>query len=276
MAIYAIGDVQGCFAELQALLEKIDFNPTHDQLWLVGDLVNRGPASLETLRFLKGLGERAVCVLGNHDIYLLKVAATAGLARKRNDTLQAVLEAPDRIELIDWLRTRPLAHLAHGHLMVHAGVLPLWSSEDVISLAAEVQRELSGPRWGWVIDKLWGNQPAVWDERLEGFERMRVIVNALTRMRFCSLRDGRMEFVAKGGEDKAPPGFVPWFTHPLRRSRDVTLVCGHWSALGLRIEDNLLALDSGCVWGGPFTAIRLEDRQVFQVAADPQRRKEAS
>lgn len=268
MAIYAVGDVQGCFDELAALLEKVCFDPAADRLWLVGDLVNRGPSSLETLRFVRALGDAAVTVLGNHDLYLLKIAFSGMSSRKRHDTLQQVLEAPDRDELVDWLRTRPLMHLEGDYAMVHAGLLPAWMPSEARALAAEVEAVLAGDGCQAFLDHLWGNMPKQWDDGLAGHDRLRAIVNAMTRMRFCTA-DGVMEFDAKGPPGNAPANHFPWFALPARASAGVTVVCGHWSALGLRIEHNLLALDSGCVWGEKLTAVRLEDRRVFQVHAGP-------
>ncbi|MCK0511874.1 symmetrical bis(5'-nucleosyl)-tetraphosphatase [Aromatoleum buckelii] len=266
MAIYAIGDIQGCYREFRELIDQCGFDPSNDRLWLVGDLVNRGPASLETLRFVRSLGDAAVSVLGNHDLYLLKIAYAGASGRKRHDTLQQVLEAPDRDELIAWLRTLPLMHLEGDYAMVHAGLLPGWTAERARALAREVEAALSGESCEAFLQHMWGNSPKAWSDDLAGWERLRVIVNAMTRMRFCT-PDGRMEFDAKGPPDSALPNHLPWFAHPNRASSDTTIVCGHWSALGLRREPNLLALDSGCVWGEKLTAVRLEDRQVFQVHA---------
>ncbi|MBC9070374.1 symmetrical bis(5'-nucleosyl)-tetraphosphatase [Thauera sp. CAU 1555] len=266
MATYAIGDVQGCYREFRDLLDKIQFDPARDRLWLVGDLVNRGPASLETLRFVRSLGESAITVLGNHDLYLLKLAYSGAAGRKRADTLQQVLEAKDRDDLVDWLRKRPLMHLEDGFAMVHAGLLPGWSVTQARVLAEEVENLLAGPDWGRLMDHLWGNQPRAWDSSLKGWDRIRVIVNAMTRMRFCS-RDGQMEFDTKGVPEKAPFGHIPWFAHPARASTDTTIVFGHWSALGLKITDNLMALDTGCIWGEKLTAICLETREPVQIQA---------
>lgn len=263
MATYAIGDVQGCYAELCALLEKIGFDRGRDRLWFVGDLVNRGSGSLETLRFVKGLGERAVTVLGNHDLHLIALACGHGRARG-DDTLAAVLEAPDRDELIAWMRTLPLMHVAEGHVMVHAGLLPQWSVEKAAALAREVEEALRGARHEEFLAQLYGSKPEAWHEELDGVDRLRVIVNAMTRMRFCT-PEGRMEFQAKGESSDAPPGYFPWFEVPGRRSAAATVVCGHWSALGLKLLPNLIALDAGCVWGGRLTAIRLQDRALYQV-----------
>jgi bis(5'-nucleosyl)-tetraphosphatase (symmetrical) len=266
MATYAIGDVQGCMRELEALLAQCDFDAAHDRLWFVGDLVNRGPASLEVLRFVRDLGERAITVLGNHDLHLLCLAQ--GVARPRpDDTLDAVLAAPDRDELLGWLRARRLLHAEDGYVLVHAGLLPQWDLPKALALAGEVQDALRGPGYASFLSRLYGSEPSAWDDALTGADRTRVVVNAMTRMRFCS-DTGVMEFRAKGSVDATPPGYRPWFEVPGRRTASRTVVCGHWSALGLRIAPHLLALDSGCVWGGTLSAIRLQDRQVFQVRSD--------
>ena len=263
MAIFAIGDVQGCFEELQALLAAIDFDHDEDRLWFVGDLVNRGPASLATLRFVRDLGGRSVTVLGNHDLHLLALAH--GFAERReDDTLDEVLAAPDRDALLDWLRRLPMIHVEASHILVHAGLLPQWDARRAQSLAAEVEAELRGSRHREFLAQLYGSRPERWSDELQGIDRLRVIVNAMTRMRFCS-PEGVMEFRAKGETANAPPGYLPWFDAPGRKSASNTVICGHWSALGLRIAPNLLALDSGCVWGGKLTAIRVEDRHLFQV-----------
>lgn len=264
MSTYAIGDIQGCFEPFMALLERIAFDPRRDRLWLAGDLVNRGPASLETLRFVRDLGAQAVTVLGNHDLYLLMLAAGAVPQRGADDTLEAILEAPDRDELLAWLRAQPLMHLEGGHAMVHAGLLPAWTVAQARSLAAEAETTLRGPLGLEFLRNMWGSRPAAWQDDLAGWDRLRVVVNAMTRMRFCSPA-GDMEFHTKGEAITAPPGYLPWFAVPGRASADHTIVCGHWSALGLRVEPGLLALDSGCLWGRELTAVRLEDRAVFQV-----------
>ena len=263
MSIYAIGDVQGCFAELQALLEKIGFNRSKDRLWFVGDLVNRGPRSLETLRFVRNLGGTAVTVLGNHDLHLLALAY--GHAKQRpDDSFDAVLAAPDKNELLAWLRELPLLHVEASYVMVHAGLLPRWDVAKARALATEVEAALRGPDYREFLEQLYGSKPDSWREELRGADRLRVIVNAMTRMRFCSV-EGVMDFHSKGETTDAPPGFLPWFEIPQRASAGTTVICGHWSALGLCIKPNLIALDSGCVWGGHLSAIRLEDRKVFQV-----------
>lgn len=265
MAIYAVGDIQGCYSVLQRLLERVAFDPARDRLWVVGDMVNRGPESVQTLRFLMGLGSAATVVLGNHDLYLLMVAA--GHRRlDDDDTLFQVLEAPDRDELLGWVGSRPLMHVEGGHAMVHAGLLPQWTVVQASELAAEVTQVLRGPAADDLLLHLSGNEPAKWSDGLEGIDRYRVVVNALTRMRFCAA-DGRMALQAKGSPMRAPEGTMPWFQVPGRQSGSHTLVCGHWSALGFYRMPGLIALDSGCVWGGKLTAVRLEDSEVFQVQA---------
>ena len=262
MATYAIGDVQGCMTELEALLEACSFDRAIDRLWFVGDLVNRGPASLEVLRFVKGLGDSAVVVLGNHDLHLLCVAE--GFAKSRaDDTLENVLGAPDKDELLQWLRTRQLLHAERGTVLVHAGLLPHWTVPEALVRAHEVEAKLRGPGYRDCLARLYGSEPRQWNDLLLGPDRTRVIVNAMTRMRFCT-ESGEMEFRAKGSLDAAPPGFRAWFDIPGRRSADATVICGHWSALGLRIEPGLIALDSGCIWGGALSAVRIGDRRVFQ------------
>jgi bis(5'-nucleosyl)-tetraphosphatase (symmetrical) len=259
MATYAIGDVQGCFDELQLLLEKSGYRE-RDRLWFVGDLVNRGPKSLEVLRFVKSLGERAVVVLGNHDLHLVAQHEGSERARK-DDTFNDVLAAPDARELVDWLRRRPLMHAEGGYALVHAGVLPTWSIAKALALAAEVAAALAAADYREFLARMYGSEPARWDDELRGWDRLRVIVNAMTRMRFCT-REGRMEFDAKGAAP--PPGFLPWFeTRP--PGEQETIVCGHWSQLGLKRLPRLEAIDSGCVWGGALTALRLEDRALYQV-----------
>ncbi len=264
MATYAVGDIQGCFDSFRRLLERCRFDPAADRLWLVGDLVNRGPRSLETLRFVKELGDAAVTVLGNHDLYLLMVAEGGAKFRGKDDTLQDIFDAPDCAELLDWLRCQRLCHLEGRYCLVHAGLLPQWTAARARELAAEVEAALQGPQFREFILNLWGSEPAAWSDDLTGWPRLRVIVNAMTRMRFCT-PEGVMEFHTKGEVVNAPAGHLPWFEVPGRKSTDSVLVTGHWSALGLKLLPNLLALDSGCLWGGHLTALRLEDRQVFQV-----------
>lgn len=264
MNTYAIGDIQGCFDSFRRLLDRCRFDSATDRLWLVGDLVNRGPRSLETLRFVKDLGEAAVTVLGNHDLYLLMVAEGGVLRRGKDDTIQPILDAPDREELLAWLRRQPLCHTERGYCLVHAGLLPQWTAARARALAREVEAALAGPQFHEFIRNMWGSEPAAWSDDLSGWARLRVIVNAMTRMRFCTPA-GVMEFHTKGEVAKAPPGYLPWFEAPNRQSAGTVLVTGHWSALGLKLSPDLLALDSGCLWGGHLTAVRLEDRRVFQV-----------
>ncbi len=257
MATYAIGDVQGCFEELRRLLLSVNFS-SKDRLWFVGDLVNRGPKSLEVLRFVRGLGERAVTVLGNHDLHL--VSQHEGFERRRpDDTFADVLSAPDARELVDWLRLRPMMHVEDGYAMVHAGLLPQWSIGKALALAKEVEQALRGPDHRAFLGNMYGSRPDEWSDALTGWDRLRVIVNAMTRLRFCT-PEGRMDFRAKG--TRPPAGYAAWFDF---RHDSHVLICGHWSALGLKLEPKLAALDSGCVWGGSLSALRLEDRRLFQV-----------
>jgi bis(5'-nucleosyl)-tetraphosphatase (symmetrical) len=267
MATYAIGDIQGCFDAFSRLLERCAFDPAQDRLWLVGDLVNRGPRSLETVRLVRDLGAAATTVLGNHDLSLLMVAEGFG-KRGKGDTFEDILEAPDREEILDWLRHQPLCHVENGYCLVHAGLLPQWTAAEAAVLASEVTAALTGAHWREFMANMWGSEPAAWQDELAGWPRLRVIVNAMTRMRFCS-EQGVMDFRAKGEVANAPPGYMPWFQVPGRRSADTVLVTGHWSALGLKILPNLLAIDSGCLWGGSLTAVRLEDRVIFQVDCSP-------
>ena len=262
MSTYAIGDVQGCYEPLRRLLDKLDFDTAADTLWFVGDLVNRGPHSLETLRFVRSLGSRAVTVLGNHDLNLLVVASGARKPH-RGDTLGPILAAPDRDELLHWLRHRKLMHAGAGYAMVHAGLLPQWSIARALELAAEVEAALQSPDAEEFCAHMYGNSPTAWDEALTGHERLRVIVNAMTRVRLCNAA-GQMEFSHKGEPVAIPAGFMPWFDVPGRASADTPIICGHWAALGLMVRGDLLAIDSGCVWGRDLTALRLEDRRVFQ------------
>ncbi|MDB5763978.1 MAG: symmetrical bis(5-nucleosyl)-tetraphosphatase [Herminiimonas sp.] len=270
MSFYAIGDVQGCHSRLMALFEKIDVSSPETKIIFTGDLVNRGPQSLATLRQIRALGDTANMVLGNHDLHLL--AAAHGIRKTHaSDTLDDILDAPDRDELLDWLRRQPLAHFENGHLLVHAGVLPQWTAEQTLGLAHEVETVLRGPDWVDFLREMYGNTPARWDDALEGADRLRCIVNALTRIRFCTA-DGTMEFSKVEGATAAPPGYFPWFDAPGRKTEDVVVVFGHWSTLGLVMRPDLIGLDTGCVWGGKLTAVRLEDRAVFQVDC-PQYRK---
>ena len=259
MATYAIGDVQGCFDELQALLAQTGCGKS-DRLWFVGDLVNRGPKSLEVLRFVRALGERAVVVLGNHDLHLVAQFESLERARK-GDTFGDVLGAPEARELVDWLRTRPMMHVEGSYAMVHAGLLPQWTIEKAASLGKEVEAALAAPNYREFLKNMYGGKPDRWDDALAGWDRLRLIVNAMTRMRFCDRR-GRMDLEGKGTEPR--DGYLRWFEARPKDAR--TIVFGHWSQLGLVREPGFEGLDSGCVWGGALTALRLEDRAVYQVA----------
>jgi bis(5'-nucleosyl)-tetraphosphatase (symmetrical) len=269
MKTYVIGDLQGCAHEAEALLEKIALDAGGDaRILFVGDLINRGPESLLALRRMKALAEtsggRVEALLGNHDLHLLAVAAGAQQASKA-DTLDEILAAPDREELLAWLRGRPLAMFVDAHLLVHAGVAPQWDAAQTMALANEVEEVLRGDGWIDFLARMYGNQPDRWDDALTGMERLRCIVNALTRMRLC-LPDGTMDFAHKESESgPIGSGLLPWFDLPGRRTMDVTVVFGHWSALGLILRPNLVGLDSGCVWGGKLTAVCLDNRALLQV-----------
>ncbi len=263
MALYAIGDIQGCHAEFCELLSLIGFSTREDRLWLVGDLVNRGPGSLEVLREVMAMGHAASTVLGNHDFHLLTVAA--GHRRQhRGDTLDTILAAPDREELLHWVRTRPLVVVEDDRLMVHAGLLPSWTPATSLMLSREVQAMLAGPQAHEFLGVLYGDEPRQWHDGLVGYDRLRVAVNACTRLRYCTT-DDVMEFDEKRGPAHTPAGFLPWFGQPARRTAHVDVVCGHWSTLDLMLAQNVQMLDSGCLWGGALTALRLADRRVFQV-----------
>jgi bis(5'-nucleosyl)-tetraphosphatase (symmetrical) len=258
--LLVVGDLQGCDDSLQQLLA---IAPSSGRLLFLGDLVNRGPQSLAALRRVRAFGERAITVLGNHDLHLLAVAA--GIRPQHpDDTLQEILDAPDARELLDWVRGRPLAHYEQGALFVHAGVLPPWSAERTLELASEVERQLSAPNYRSFLATMYGNQPARWDESLSGPDRLRCILNALTRIRFVSA-DGTMDFRIKQAPGKAPPGWIPWFDHPQRASRDTPVVFGHWSTLGLMLRDDAICLDTGCVWGQALTALSWPERTVHRV-----------
>ncbi|MCV2361434.1 symmetrical bis(5'-nucleosyl)-tetraphosphatase [Paucibacter sp. TC2R-5] len=260
---YLIGDLQGCCDAFERLLLKIDFSPSRDRLYLLGDLVNRGPASLATLRRLMELGNSATCLLGNHDLHLLAIAY--GVKKPhRSDTVQGILDARDRAALLDWLRHQRMACYAQGWLMVHAGVLPQWTLEDTLALAGEVESVLRGPDLGDFVREMYGNEPAAWDAALVGPARLRCIVNALTRLRFVDAA-GRMDFKTKDSADSAPPGHRPWFDAANRRTDAVPIAFGHWSTLGLVQRPHLLALDTGCVWGGRLTAASVENGQSLEL-----------
>ena len=263
MATYAIGDIQGCFGPFQQLLRQIEFNPGRDTLWLTGDLVNRGPESLEVLRWVVRHSNKVQIVLGNHDLHLLAVAEGFGKVRS-DDTLLDILNAGDGKLLLDWLRCQPLMIEQQGFAMVHAGLLPEWTVDRAMGLAEEVEDSLSGPRHREFLSRLYGNKPTRWSDELKGIDRLRLVVNAMTRMRLVT-RDGELDLAFKGELDKAPANLLPWFDAPGRRSAGTPIVCGHWSALGLYITEDILSIDTGCLWGGSLTALRLEDRQVFSL-----------
>ncbi len=260
MATFAIGDVQGCFDALQALLEKISFRPQQDTLWFTGDLVNRGPKSAEVLRLVMDLGASAVTVLGNHDLHLLAVAHEATPALP-SDTFEDVLRAPDCDRLLGWLRRRSLVYqdARLGFALLHAGMLPQWDVATARCLAGEVEAELRGARFVDFLAQMYGDRPDRWDARLRGYERLRVIVNALTRLRYCDT-EGRMDLTPVGAPGSQPAHLKPWFQARTRAAREPTIVFGHWSALGIWDRDGVIGVDSGCLWGGSLTAVRLDVR----------------
>jgi bis(5'-nucleosyl)-tetraphosphatase (symmetrical) len=284
MARWAVGDIQGCCEEFEALLTRIGFCADRDRLWLVGDLVNRGPLSLQVLRRVRSLGDSAVCVLGNHDLHLLAVAL-AGAKLRRSDTLAQILKAPDRDVLLEWLLQRPLAHFEPatgagaggnggsgagapgditGDLLVHAGVVPQWSVAQTLSLAGEVGHALRADARA-LLSQMYGDQPDRWRADLSGIKRLRVAVNVLTRLRFCT-RKGRIDLKHKGTPESAPAPLMPWFLAPDRASREARIVFGHWSALGFYRAGGVLGLDTGCVWGGALTAINLDDPEAVPIS----------
>ena len=260
MATYAIGDIQGCCDEFEALLEKLRFDPDRDRLWLTGDLVNRGPRSLDVLRLVKSFGSAAITVLGNHDLHLLAAALTPGERLKPQDTLSPVLEAADRDELLSWLRSLPMLHhdATLGYTMIHAGLPPQWDLATAQSCAAELEYTLrDDARCLELFSRMYGDKPNRWSEDLRGVDRLRFITNCLTRLRFCRA-DGTLELKFKGKVESAPRGVFPWFLVPQRRSRELRIICGHWSALGYHDGDGVLSIDTGCVWGEKLCAVRLD------------------
>jgi bis(5'-nucleosyl)-tetraphosphatase (symmetrical) len=264
MSTYAIGDVQGCYDQLMRVLERAGYDERRDILWFVGDLVNRGPQSLATLRFVKSLGNRQVTVLGNHDLAMLVVAAGIKKAH-RGDTFGDILAAPDRDELLAWLRRQKLMHAEGAWAMVHAGLVPQWSIAQALACAAEVEGALSGPGHVDFLKEMYGNEPRKWRDDLAGCDRLRIIVNAMTRTRLVA-PDGALELDHKLGPATAPTGYAPWYDHPERASRGTTVVFGHWAALGLLLREDVVCLDSGCVWGRNLSMLRLEDRQLTDCA----------
>ncbi len=265
MATYGIGDIQGCFSALEKLIRQLQFDPTKDRLWFVGDLVNRGPDSASVLRYIKNLGNSAVTVLGNHDLHLLAVAAGASQGREK-DTFHDVLTAPDRADLLEWVRQQRLFYREGDLAMIHAGLLPQWSVKDADTYAQEAQSILRSPDYLSFLTALYDDKRARrWSSGMTGMDRSVVITKILTRLRICTV-EGRMDFSFKRPPEEAPSGYLPWFQVPNRLNTDATIVFGHWAALGLHMQDNVIGLDSGCVWGRQLTAVRLEDRQVFQVS----------
>jgi len=264
MSIYAIGDIQGCFDELLRLLDSLSFNEQSDQLWFAGDLVNRGPKSLETLRFVKSLGDAAITVLGNHDLHLLAASCVPKIAHKK-DSLLPILEAPDRDELIDWLRHRPLFHFNDDFCLVHAGIPPQWDFKKTQKMAILAEQALRGSNYQSFLNQMYGNKPNIWSSNLKGVERLRFIVNCFTRMRYCDA-DGRLDFIHSGPPGSQPKGLVPWFDAPKRKNTDMRIIFGHWSSLGYYEGPNCYAIDTGCLWGGQLTALRLgEPVQRFSI-----------
>ncbi|MBR7799913.1 symmetrical bis(5'-nucleosyl)-tetraphosphatase [Undibacterium fentianense] len=260
---FVIGDVQGCFDQLLELIERINQVDPTAQLYFAGDLVNRGPKSLDTLRLIRDLGAKANAVLGNHDLHLLAVAQQLR-PKHHSDTLDDILNAPDRDELLEWLRHRSLALDIKGHLLVHAGVYPNWTKAMTLSLAHEVEQQLQGENFREILSAMYGNSPAEWRDDWQANDRYRCIINGLTRMRFCNA-NGAMDFELKEGSGKAPDHLHAWFDLPTRQTQNCTVVFGHWSTLGLVMRDKLISLDTGCVWGGKLSAVRLEDRLILQV-----------
>jgi len=266
MTTYAIGDIQGCYHAFKALLERIKFNPSRDHLWLVGDLINRGSGSLEVLRWCYQNQQNIKLVLGNHDLHALAVVHQLKPAHK-SDTLQAIIDALDADELVTWLRHQPLMITDDVYVMVHAGLLPQWTVGQALAYAREVERELQSDSYQDFLGKMYGNQPNYWHDDIAGIERLRVVTNAMTRMRICT-EQGEMEFNFKGTIQDIPAGYIPWFKAPARKSKDSRIICGHWSALGLYQLDNIFALDTGCLWGGQLTAMCLETHEITQVNHD--------
>jgi len=269
MGTYAIGDIQGCYDKLLRLLEALRFDPSRDRLWLVGDLVNRGPNSLETLRFVKDLGNRAITVLGNHDLHLLAVAA-GNTRQAKKSNLDAVLQASDRDELLGWLRTRPLIHFdaRKNFALIHAGLPPQWDLRQALSCAREVEAVLRGPDWLDFLHAMYGDEPTCWSSTLSGMDRLRFITNCFTRLRFCD-SDGTLALKEKGAPGSQPPGYMPWFAVPDRASRDTRIIFGHWSTLGYAVGHNTWALDTGCVWKGRLTAIRVRKNKPIEPVSVP-------
>ncbi len=268
MAIYAIGDIQGCFDDLQRLIEKINFNPATDSLWFCGDIINRGPKSLETIRFIKQLGNNAVTVLGNHDLHFLAVAYVTDKPSK-HDTFDDILKAEDRDELVDWLRQQKLFHFdpEHNISMVHAGIPPSWTIEDARRYAAEMENVLKAENPKDFFEHMYGNQPRQWHEQLKGWDRYRYITNVFTRMRFCDT-DGRPDFKFKGDIGSQPEHLIPWFLYKDRQTKNDEIIFGHWSTLSNVDANNIYPIDTGCLWGGKLTALKISNEGRVQISID--------
>jgi bis(5'-nucleosyl)-tetraphosphatase (symmetrical) len=269
MSTYVVGDIQGCHESFLELLKAVAFDPHQDKLWITGDLVNRGEDSLAVLRWCMAHDHAVVAVLGNHDLHLLAVAE-GFVPPHRKDTLDMILGAPDRQEVLHWLRHRPMVHRQGDWLMVHAGLAPEWSGEEAVHYARELEQALQSPKWKQFFQHMYGNEPRRWSPDLAGQARLRFLANAFTRTRYLH-RDGSLEFQHKLGLGTAPPELIPWFDFPARKSTDVRVLFGHWSALGLLVRKDVVALDTGCLWGGALTAFRLEDEQCFQVPCQARR-----
>lgn len=258
MAVYAIGDIQGCYTELRRLLDTLQFDPANDQLWLAGDLVNRGPHSLETLRFVKNLGDAAISVLGNHDLHL--IATVTSLAKTgKKDTLGPILRAPDCDELIDWLRRQRLFYQDGRFCMLHAGLPPQWDLQQAQAMANEVEEAIGGEHYLHFFRTMYGNKPALWQDNLSKTEKLRFAVNCFTRLRYCTI-DGELDFHHKGAPGSQPSHLIPWFAVPGRKSLGMPIIFGHWSTLGFYTEHNVYAIDTGCLWGGQLTALKLTEQ----------------
>ena len=277
MSTYAIGDVQGCYDTLVRLLDLLAFDPAKDRLWFTGDLVNRGGQSLETLRFIRNLGDAAVSVLGNHDLHLVAESVKQLDRRQKNQDLRRVLEAEDGQELIDWLRQRPLLHYDEQlrFVMIHAGLAPQWTLERARLEAERVEKELRGKDFKNVLLRMYGDKPGGWSRRLKGLDRTRATINAFTRMRYCDPR-GQMHFDAKGVPGSQPAGYYPWFETPGSKPREYRVVIGHWSALGRFQGMGVFGIDTGCVWGGKLTALKLQDEPEFIAIDSVQNRGDAT
>ncbi|MDD4913921.1 MAG: symmetrical bis(5'-nucleosyl)-tetraphosphatase [Methylococcales bacterium] len=265
MAIYAIGDIQGCYDEFRRLLDVVKFDPGGDQLWLVGDLVNRGPKSLETLRFIKNLGSAAVSVLGNHDLHLIATVVSLGKSGKK-DTIGDILRAPDCDELIHWLRRQYLFYHNHQYCMLHAGLPPQWDFALTVKMAREIEQAIQGHDYERIFRTMYGNKPSVWSSDMPKIERLRFAINCFTRMRYCTA-EGALEFSQKGAPGSQPENLLPWFAVPGRKSLDMKIIFGHWSTLGFYQDYNCISIDTGCLWGGQLTALKL-DQEPQRISID--------